>query len=117
MDKKTRTEYSMRNSMVAFVCKILVLIFAYASRIVFIRVLDVASTGAYGLFNNILIIFSLNSLGIDTALAFMLYIPLAEKDKLAEKGRNARQLAKNYDWLKLAHDFHNGVKNIMEKKS
>lgn len=42
---------------------------------------------------------------------------LAEKDKLAEKGRNARQLAKNYDWLKLAHDFHNGVKDIMEKKS
>ena len=85
MDKKTRTEYSMRNSMVAFVCKILVLIFAYASRIVFIRVLDVASTGAYGLFNNILIIFSLNSLGIDTALAFMLYIPLAEKDKLKQQ--------------------------------
>lgn len=70
----------MRNSVVAFICKILVLLVAYVSRIVFIHVLDVKCTGAYGLFNNILIVFSLGSLGIDTALAFMLYAPLAEND-------------------------------------
>ena len=70
----------MRNSMVAFLCKILVLLFAYASRVVFIRVLDIESTGASGLFNSVLIVFSLNSLGIDTALAFMLYAPIVEKD-------------------------------------
>ena len=46
----------MRNSIVAFICRILVLIFAYVSRVVFIRVLDVECTGAYGLFDNILII-------------------------------------------------------------
>ena len=80
MKNRTRTEYSMRNSMVAFLCKILVLLFAYASRVVFIRVLDIESTGASGLFNSVLIVFSLNSLGIDTALAFMLYAPIVEKD-------------------------------------
>lgn len=85
MNKKSRTEYSMRNSMVAFIGKILVLLFAYASRVVFIRVLDVECTGAYGLFNNILIIFSLNSLGIDTALAFMLYAPLAQNDRISQQ--------------------------------
>ena len=75
----------MRNSMVAFVCRILVLVFAYVSRVVFIRVLDVACTGAYGLFDNILIIFSLNSLGIDTALAFMLYAPIAKNDRVKQR--------------------------------
>ena len=71
--------------MVALICKILVLLFAYASRVVFIRVLDVACTGAYGLFNNILVVFSLGSLGIDTALAFMLYAPLAENDRIKQQ--------------------------------
>ena len=85
MKRKTRTEYSMRNSIVAFICRILVLIFAYVSRVVFIRVLDVECTGAYGLFDNILIIFSLNSLGIDTALAFMLYSPLAENERIKQQ--------------------------------
>lgn len=75
----------MRNSIVAFICRILVLIFAYVSRVVFIRVLDVECTGAYGLFDNILIIFSLNSLGIDTALAFMLYSPLAENERIKQQ--------------------------------
>lgn len=75
----------MRNSVVAFICKILVLLVAYASRVVFIHVLDVECTGAYGLFNNVLIVFSLGSLGIDTALAFMLYAPLAENDTIKQK--------------------------------
>ncbi len=75
----------MRNSMVAFICKILVLLVAYASRVVFIHVLDVECTGAFGLFNNILIVFSLSSLGIDTALAFMLYAPLAENDRIKQQ--------------------------------
>lgn len=85
MKHKSRTEYSMRNSMVALICKILVLLFAYASRVVFIRVLGVECTGAYGLFNNILVIFSLSSLGIDTALAFMLYAPVAENDRIKQQ--------------------------------
>jgi hypothetical protein len=49
--------------------------------VVFIRVLNVESTGASGLFNNILIVFSLSSLGIDTALAFMLYAPIADNNR------------------------------------
>ena len=52
---------------------------------VFIRFLGVECTGAYGLFNNILVIFSLSSLGIDTALAFMLYAPVAENDRIKQQ--------------------------------
>jgi len=85
MRETSRTEYSMRNSIVAFVCKALVLLFAYASRVVFVRVLDVDSAGAYGLLNNILIIFSLNSLGIDSAMVFMLYAPVAVRDLEKQK--------------------------------
>ena len=70
----------MKNATVAFIGKVLVLLFAYASRVVLVRVLNQDYVGTNGLLNNILGTFSLLSLGIDAALCYLLYKPVAEKD-------------------------------------
>ena len=80
MSEKTRTDYSIKNATVAFIGKILVLLFAYAARVVFVRILNETYAGANGLLNNILATFSLSSLGIDSALVFLLYVPIIKND-------------------------------------
>ena len=78
--EKTRTEYSMKNATVAFIGKVLVLIFAYAARVVFVHVLSTEYAGANGLLSSVLGVFSLWSLGIDAALTYLLYKPVADND-------------------------------------
>lgn len=80
MSEKTRTDYSIKNASVALIGKILVLLFAYAARVVFVRVLNETYAGANGLLNNVLATFSLSSLGIDSALVFLLYVPIIKND-------------------------------------
>lgn len=41
---------------------------------------------------------------------------ISEKTNLQMKSINAMNLAKRYDWDKLAIDFHNNIKNIMKSK-
>ncbi len=80
MGENNRTRSSMRNSIVALLCKVLVLLLSYVARMILVRTLDVACVGANGLLSSILIPFSLGSLGIDSALVFLLYAPVAAGD-------------------------------------
>ena len=70
----------MKNATFALIGKILVLLCAYASRVVFVHVLSQSVAGANGLLTSTLGVFSLISLGIDTALCYQLYKPVAEGD-------------------------------------
>lgn len=97
MFEKTRTEYSFKNATVAFASRIVSLLFAYGARVVFVHVLNSTYTGAYGLLTNIIGTFTLSSLGIDAALVFMLYAPIADEDE-----RRQRILIKAYNKIHLA---------------
>ena len=70
----------MKNATFALIGKILVLLSAYASRVVFVHVLSQTLAGANGLLNSTIGVLSIISLGIDTALCYQLYKPVAEND-------------------------------------
>lgn len=76
----SRTSNITRNVSVTFITQILLLIFAFANRTIFIKLLGEEYLGLDGLFTSILTIFSLAELGIGNALIFSLYRPLADND-------------------------------------
>ncbi|MER2227479.1 MAG: transporter [Carnobacterium sp.] len=80
MKEESRTRNSLRNISVGFTSQILNLILNFVSRTIFIKVLGVEFLGLNGLFSNILLILSLADLGIDSAMIFSLYKPLADKN-------------------------------------
>lgn len=54
---------------------------AFISRIIFVRVLSESYLGINGLFTEILAVLSLADLGMETAMMYSLYKPIAENDK------------------------------------
>lgn len=76
----SRTSNITRNILVTLITQILLLLFAFANRTIFIKLLGEEYLGLDGLFTSILTIFSLAELGIGNALIFSLYKPLAEKN-------------------------------------
>lgn len=60
--------------------KMLILIFQFVSRTIFVRVLGVEILGVNGIFSNILSVLSLAELGIATAIIYTLYTPIAEQN-------------------------------------
>lgn len=80
MKEESRTRNSLRNMSVGFVAQILNLLLNFISRTLFIKILGVEFLGINGLFSNILLILSLADLGIDSAMIFSLYKPLATKN-------------------------------------
>ena len=56
------------------------LLLSFASRTVFIYVLGAEYLGLNGLFTNILSFLALSELGLGSAIAFLLYKPIAEND-------------------------------------
>lgn len=59
---------------------ILQIVLAFVVRFIFVKVLNEQYLGVQGLFTNIISMLSLAELGIGTAISFILYKPLAEKD-------------------------------------
>ena len=59
---------------------ILQIVLVFVVRFIFVRVLNEQYLGIQGLFTNIISMLSLAELGIGTAISFILYKPLAEKD-------------------------------------
>ena len=57
------------------------LLLSFASRTVFIYVLGAEYLGLNGLFTNILSFLALSELGLGSAIAFLLYKPIAENDE------------------------------------
>lgn len=80
MKDESRTRNSIRNISVGVTSQILNLLLNFVSRTIFIKVLGVEFLGINSLFSNILLILSLADLGIDSAMIFSLYKPLATKD-------------------------------------
>lgn len=80
-NQMTRTENSTKNMFTAFFNQILVILFRFVTRSVFIKCLGEQFLGINGLFSNILTLLSLADLGIGTALVYSLYKPIVDKDE------------------------------------
>lgn len=76
----TRTKYIKKNILWGNISSIVLSIFSFISRTVFIKVLGIKYLGVSGLFSNILGVLSFAQLGIGTAINYSLYKPIAEND-------------------------------------
>ncbi|HIW82514.1 MAG TPA: nucleotidyltransferase family protein [Candidatus Acetatifactor stercoripullorum] len=85
MTKKSRTEYSARNTTVAIVARIIAILAGFLTRVVFTHTLSESYVGINGLFTDILNILSLSELGVGTAITCALYRPIAEEDLERQK--------------------------------
>ena len=82
MNKQSRLENSLRNTVAGIASQILSMILGLAVRTVFIRSLSAEYLGVNGLFSNILTMLSLAEMGVGAAIVFNMYKPLAEGDEL-----------------------------------
>ena len=80
MNELTRTEYSARNTTVAIISRVIAILMGYGVRVVFTAVLSASYVGVSGLFTDIVTILSLSELGMETAITFALYEPIAHKN-------------------------------------
>jgi len=78
--KNTRTRNTIYNIIASMGIKLLTILLQMVSRIVFVQVLAVEYLGINGLFANILSLLSLADLGMNTAMTYSLYQPLAENN-------------------------------------
>ena len=75
-----RTQNSAKNVSVVLLNSILINIFRFVSRTIFIKFLGEQYLGVNGILSNVLGILALADLGIGNAISFSLYKPLANKD-------------------------------------
>lgn len=80
MKQRSRTEYSLINIFTGFIGYGLNTVIGFVCRIVFVRTLSAEYLGVSGLFTNILSVLSLAELGINSAIIYALYKPIAEED-------------------------------------
>lgn len=80
MANNSRTKNSVINLITSMGGQLLSILMRFVVRTVFIRTLGAQYLGINGLFADILTMLSLTELGIDTAINFQLYKPLANKD-------------------------------------
>ena len=80
MKQKSRTEYSVMNTTVAFAAQATAILMGFFIRVVFTRMLSEGYVGINGLFTDILNILSLSELGVGTAITYALYGPIARND-------------------------------------
>lgn len=76
----SRTKNSVLNMVASVAIRVMTLIMAFVSRTVFIYVLGAEYLGLNGLFTNILSFLALSELGLGSAIAFLLYKPIADND-------------------------------------
>lgn len=77
----SRTKNSYLNIISGIGGQLVLTVLSFISRTIFIHVLGVEYLGIGGLFSNILSLLSLTQLGLDTAINFKLYKPLADNDE------------------------------------
>lgn len=90
MEGKSRTEYSARNTTVAMVARVIAILAGYLTRVVFTHTLSQDYAGINGLFTDILNVLALSELGVETAITYALYAPIAVGD--IEKQKSLMQL-------------------------
>lgn len=79
--KRSRTVNSIINLITSLGGRMLVTVLGFVTRTVFINTLGSAYLGINGLFSDILSMLSLTELGIESAMNFKLYKPLAQHDE------------------------------------
>lgn len=96
----SRTDNSLKNSVVSISVQIVIILLSFIGRTVFIRLLNIEYLGVNGLFSNILTLLSLAELGIGTAITYMMYKPIADNDteKIAALNNLYRKV---YNWIGL----------------
>lgn len=77
---RSRTENSIKNVSMTFICQLLHTIFSFVNRTVLTWQLGAEYLGINGLFTNILVILSFAELGIGNTLVYRLYAPFASND-------------------------------------
>ena len=92
--KKSRTEYSVRNTTVAVIARICAILAGFITRIVFTHIIRQEYVGVNSLFADILNALAFSESGIDTAVSFALYIPVAKGDK--ERQKSLMHLFRNF---------------------
>ena len=80
MKQKSRTEYSVMNTTIAFSAQATAIRLCFFTRVVFTWMLSEGYVGINGLFTDILNILSLSELGVGTAITYALYGPIARND-------------------------------------
>lgn len=80
MNKASRTQNSLRNLVTGIGSNLVLTLVRFICRTVLIKTLGSAYLGINGLFSNILSMLSLTELGIDVAMNYKLYKPVAEND-------------------------------------
>ena len=96
-----RIDNTYKNMYTGLINQIIVLIFRFVTRTVFIQTLGSQYLGINGLFSNILTFLSLADLGIGASLVFSLYKPIADKDYEKQNIINS-YLKKVYFYIGLA---------------
>ena len=85
VEEKSRTEYSAHNTTVGLISRLIAILCGYVVRIVFTHVLSETYVGINGLFTNILSILSLSEMGIESAISYALYKPIADNDESQQR--------------------------------
>ncbi len=80
MTEKSRTEYSAKNAIVAMTAQSAAILMGYLARVILTRTFNSEYVGINGLFTDILRVLSLSELGIEAAITYALYKPIAEGD-------------------------------------
>lgn len=80
MNKNTRTKNVMLNIAFGNIAQIGIFALSFVGRRIFLNYLSADYLGVNGLYSNILTILSLAELGLDTAVVYSLYKPVAEND-------------------------------------
>lgn len=96
--KESRTRSTSLNILSGTANKIILLLFSFISRKIFIQYIGILYLGINSLFSNVLTVLSLADLGFGTAMAFSYYKPLAEhdEDRLASL---TNFYSKIYNWI------------------
>jgi O-antigen/teichoic acid export membrane protein len=77
---ESRIKKSSRNVLVGFIGKIITMLFAFATKTLFIKILGVEYNGVSGLYTNILAVLAISELGVGNVLNYTLYSSLRRGD-------------------------------------
>lgn len=81
MQNRSRTEYTLLNTLTGIGGYFLNTVLGFICRMVFVQCLSADYLGVNGLFTNLLSMLSLAELGVGSAVVYALYKPLAEQDE------------------------------------
>ena len=81
MNHKTRSHNAAQNAILCTICRFVDILINFVARIFFVQFLGREILGINGLFTNVLSFLSLADLGINTAMTYSFYEPLANKDE------------------------------------